>query len=285
MKLEKLLSHIYPVDDAKQAYDLVHGYELSAILQIAIDKTDYFIGIGEKEEENRIVTNIGGLASSFLSGINSKLVHVTTADEKRKIELIVSDVAFELIKNILDNFSGDGRLLLNAIHESVRMTCDFNGYDFNIIEQLIPFAKYIAMQPSSDNRMSSSPLVHVYYKWNSNKYNLNSLSETLKSKKIIKRVRDFHMLFESPRERFTICFNSAYHDELIVLFDMLYAKEHISPVGTKGHFVPLKSYAVDLGNQSLIKKQPKTIKYTLKKNKRKWSELNSEVGKWIASFK
>lgn len=285
MKLSDLLKNIYPDDDARFTHSLLEHHDLILVLQIALDRICHFNNSQGDLQENQITNNIGALASSFLTGVNSKLSLVPVSDEKAKIELIISDVAFELIKSVLDNYRGDRRLLLSAINYSLQTTCEFNGYDFNALSHIMPLKKYIELQPDRSQLKIIYKGDCIYYKWNSGAYNLSDLCSELKARNVIKSTKEFYKLFESPKEDFIISFNREYHDELIVLFDILYHKKHILPVGNKGHFLPLQRYAVDFENKSLLKKEAKTLKYTLKKNKVKWQELNEKVYKWIAGFR
>lgn len=284
MELKTILLDIYPEGDATITYEILMRYNLLPILNVAIVNVKKFNEEHDHRNNNLTFSNIGTIASAFLSGINSKLSSVLAADEKKNLELIISDIAFVLIKSILDNYEGDRTLVLSSIYDSLRTTCEFHNYDFEALHQAVPLRRCIEVQPGKTIKTVNSA-ARVYYRWNSNMYNLHTLSRDLKSRDVIKRTREFHKLFESPTADFTVSFNKNYHNELIVLFDTLFDKNHILPVGRKGHFVPLQTYAVDFENNSLITKPPKTIKYTLKKNSTKWHELTEKVEKWLTGFR
>jgi|GEM_PF-2759335 len=285
MSTEELLSQIYPPKDCIPTKHLLEKYNLSKVILIAVNKVyEACNQPSSAATNNNLIFQFSSISSSFLTSINSKISLITNLEEKRQVELIVSDIAFELLKGILDKFSGDNILLLKAISDALQTACEFNGYNFSGMLERFPLQKYIDVQPKNKVAIVY-PVKPVYYKWHSLPVNLDELAVILKSKNAIRSVKEFYKLFEYPKEKVLVSFNREFHDEIFVLFDVLFAKGFVSTVGGKGHFLPIKLYGVDFENNPLINSEPKTIKYTLKKNAKKWLELNTQIDKWLLNFK
>ena len=125
-----------------------------------------------------------------------------------------------------------------------------------------------------------------HYEWLGKLHHLDELSNNLKHEKTILSVKDFKKLFEKhDNPLLKVQFEKQSLHFLLALFDELRNRKLLLPKGNKGHFHPLKAYGVDFENNILIKKSPKTIKFTAKKNAEKWEKHVNKAKSWTGGFK
>lgn len=287
IEIEELIKEIYHEGDVATIFSLLDKYQLRGILSNTLKTVVEEIRLVKIKPAAERQAIIVSLASTFLSSINNKLSLVENTNEKKLLEVLISDIAFEMLKQMLVHYSGNKAALLNSIDESLVTACEINGFDSFSLYQMFPIRKLSAIASTIENdskpqRANSTKT--IFYDWLGEPYNLDDSSNTLKDHSIIEGVKPFKGLFKPPPSNFQVRFNASLFDEVIVLFDTLNDKGIIQTRGRSGHFSPLKRYAVDFENNFLIQGAPKSIKYAIKKNKQKWKTLNDKVSKWISDF-
>lgn len=282
LQLRDIISNIYPAQDTIDTIELLEKYGLESILDKIILKVQSEV-ILLQGQKNRGQTSISLLSGTILSGINGKLALITDELEKRSMELLLSDISHELLLKIIHDYKGDKKKLLAAISEGLKSSCEINGYDMDALLLVFPLHKFTSLASILESNIqrvvySQKP---IYYIWNGLPHALDELSRNLRDKKIIESTKGFKTLFELPEDNLKVKFDSNHKETIIVLFDVLHDRKLISIRGNKGHFMPIKLYAVDFDNNFLIENEPKTAKYTIKKNRAKWLLLKGSVEKWI----
>lgn len=284
MELKNIFEKIYPDQDISQITSLIEKYKLASILNNLLEHVKS--AVEEMQTKEISTTTITAIATSLLAGVNNKLYIINNSDEKKDLELLISDIANELLCQLLQKYKRNKTQLLFEITESLKTTCEINGYNTDALLQIFPLDKITKwasnIESNSLEDIFTSP--PIYYFWLASPHNLDELCYTLKDKKVIESIKNFKLLFKAPTNRIKVKFNASHKETIIVLFDILYDKQLISTKGRKGHFLPLKVYGVDFDNNILFQNDPKTIKYTVKKNKSKWLGINEKIEKWIIGF-
>jgi hypothetical protein len=285
MTIDDLLRESYPEDDVSFTSQLLIRYGINEVLNPIIKKTDELIlsaKIGEPQ-----IAKIGSIASLLLTNVNSKLTIINNIEEKEKLEHIISDIGYTLLKKIVEKDPKSSVRTIESIKEALQTSCEVNGYDFKALSRLFPVYKYVEL--NKIGQKSSVQFIYlerpVYYNWNSNEVNLHELTNVLKARNVISDKGQFLKLFAQPKEGLSVSFNREFHDEIAVLFALLYEKKHISPLGNRGQYMPLKSYAVDFEGNILFVNNFRTLMFGLRKNRVKWDILHSKANSWIANFK
>lgn len=278
----------------------------SLIKEIFVDKEEYIIALINKHNldqplerlvkvvEARIknpVNGLDGIPGIFLTTINDNfLACISDGDEKREVEYLIREIAMYLLVKYIQSSNSSKYDITRSLRFELKTACDYHGYNYHElnrvfpIEDLVSFAKDTSKSGDRDNLIVNPPT--FYYDWIGNNYDLDTLSRDLKSQNIISGIRNFKGLFTHHTGEIVVRFNRDYLDFIIVLFDRLYKKGLLIPKGINGgKFHPLRLYAVDFEEKSLIEKDPKAIKYRIIKNKSHYKALSDKVERWIKDFK
>jgi hypothetical protein len=278
MSYEEILNEIYT--DKEKAIRLFQKYDLESVIKKAIDLVKSKTAIDSQKP-----VRIGGLPTIMLHGVNSKLKDISDDGEKREVELLVSDIAFFLLNQLLQKTNGNRAELLIEVKESLQDACVIYNYNYEQLMLLFNLDKFAKIVSTVEYKSSSLEASHIpiHYEWLGKNHQLDELAKDLKSGNIIRSVKEFKSLFGVKPQ--AVQFNDAKIDYLIVLFDLLKEHKLISIKGNRGHLHPLKVHGVDFDNKVLIKNSPKSINYAIKKNPAKWSKITGICNQWIDGFK
>lgn len=278
MSYEEILNEIYA--DKEKAIVLFQKYDLESVIKKAIDLVKSKTSIDSPKP-----VRIGGLPAIMLHGVNSRLKDIFDENEKREVEILVSDIAFFLLNHLLQKAKGNRAELLNEVKESLKDACATYNYKYEqlmLLFNLDKFTKIVSTIEDSPSIQQTSRN-QIHYEWLCKNYDLDELARELKSENIIKSVKEFKSLFDVQPQP-SVHFNAQKLDYVIVLFDLLKERKFISVKGNRGHLHPIKIHGVDFDNKVLIKNNPKSINYSIKKNPERWSKIRGICGRWIEGF-
>ena len=133
LQLHSIISMIYLARDISKINVLLEKYKLDLLLKNVVEKVQSEIKhLQTKSGENR-QSSILSISVSFLASVNNKLAVITIADEKRDLELLISDISNELLSQLLKDYRGNKTELLNEIIENLKTICELNGYDYDAL--------------------------------------------------------------------------------------------------------------------------------------------------------
>ncbi len=273
--LLEILSKLY-VNKQKEIIDLLEKYKLVKAIEPVLEKIlDVDFSDFEKSKKK-----IGLSASTVLTRVNLIMQEIELVEDKMLIEYIITDIFKEILVNILDSNLEKKELIFAEISESLKITCEANGWNFRDLNNKMRIdLGHVLMAKSSSsilsNKNTKTEMV-VHYIWNKTNEEFENLAYDLKDKKVIKSVKEFKLLFAPPTMQ-KVRMNLDCLDFIIILFDELYATKRIGMNGSKGQFLPLKLFCVDFEYKELLKTEPKRIKEAIKKNHSKHMILKGKV--------
>jgi len=223
----------------------------------------------------------GEMASSLLTRINVALSTIKNKKVKEDLKYILSEVNSKLIAFIISQSKESPMEIIGKIKTSTQTTIEINGWDRNDFKKYLPVDQMAYLSNAIQQRDAISK--PVFYDWNCRPHELDELAKNLKSSVKVS-VKEFKKLFCKPKETFNVKVQREELDFIMVLFDYLKERRFITPRGKQGHFLPLKIYLVDLDGKVLITEETKTLKFTIKKNRKKWAILRDKVEKWVGHF-
>ncbi|WP_299676363.1 hypothetical protein [uncultured Dokdonia sp.] len=271
LTIEEILSDVYG-DDTGGAIELLDEYNLREVVN---EKLLYL-----KRKTNFLdIDHISTFSFSLLKAINNIVLKVENGKDKRLLKYTLADIGNYLIKKLIEQ----EKMTFEDFEElgkSLREFCELEGYNYQDLERLLQIDRSIKIKTNHKNLSVIKNQINVYYEWNGNKDLLEYIIDNLKSEKIIVLKSEFEKLFSVTPKQVRIKRDSK--DFIIVLFDVLKNKKLITPRGNKGHFVPLKSFAIDFDKKVLFKKEMKLYKQAIKKKIAKYNEYRIRAEKWIA---
>jgi len=266
MDLEQILEFLFV--NKTEAFALVKKYDLESILQKGFEAVKNY-----SHDRSLKSCRIGDISAFVLMGVNNKLKVITDLNEKRKLELLLRDIANYLIGKTISTSTEGPENIIQEIKLSCKAACEFHDYNYEALLDTLDLHKFEKLYPSSSA---------IYYDWNGSRQDLDELARNLKSDDCIQSVREFKFLFSpSVSNSFTVHISKEKLPFLLALFDELKFTGLITPKGNKGHFHPLRVHGVDFDQKVLIQKDPKSIKFSNKKNTIKWTQLSQKAKNWI----
>lgn len=256
-----LISFLKNYQNSDNLHSLLIKYNLDNTITKAIDSINGKLNGNEFKE----LPKISGI---ILNDINGIISEIKNDDEKKKIEYLLSDIFQDYIKNISIQDNSD--TIINDIIENLKIACEYRGYDYNILTQVLGLEKTNVLKPKSK-------IKKTYYDWLGNEVELDEITRDLADKKIIYSIKEFKKLFKPVTDSFYVKFNKEFKDEIIVFFQLLKEKKLIKPKGTSGHFAPLTQYSVDNENVFLIKKAINKEHERIKKNDVRHNEIRKKL--------
>lgn len=274
MSLDQILSQLFV--DKEVPLLLLRKYNLQDILNKGILAVKAAM---DKQPLNS--SSMREIAASILVAVNSKLGGISDPSEKQHIELILRDIAQHLLEKKIIPSSNQPGELIRDVRSSLETTAAIHDYNSEALFKVLKLDQIEAKFPTIQK---SNGIYH--YEWLGKLHHLDELSNNLKHEKTILSVKDFKKLFEKhDNPLLKVQFEKQSLHFLLALFDELRNRKLLLPKGNKGHFHPLKAYGVDFENNILIKKSPKTIKFTAKKNAEKWEKHVNKAKSWTGGFK
>jgi len=180
--------------------------------------------------------------------------------------------------------------IAQSLRLELKSACDFHAYDYSElnkvfpIEDLVNFAKATSKSSEVNNLFVNPPV--FYYEWNGFDHDLDALSRDMKSENIIQGIKNFKELFGPHNGEIQVKFNKLKFDFIIVLFDCLYHMGLLVPRGKNcGKFHPLQLYDDEFNNNFLIEKEPKQIKYRIKKRSGYYQDLLNKASRWTKEYR
>jgi hypothetical protein len=218
------------------------------------------------------------VASTVLVTVNSRLREIEDENERSRLEQIAKEIAEFLLMNLL-NSSKSSNKVLSEITAALQTTSKLNGYNFEALVALLKLSRRSAI--------FKLPLKGGYsYRWNGDESDLDDLLRNMKDAGWIVSLKSFKTLFSDHKaELLNVQFTREKLCDLLALFDVLKDRHLISPRGGKGHFHPLTVHLVDLDNNVLVDRSPKTIKNIAKRNKQNWAKMVGNAETWVATYK
>jgi len=269
MDLENILDSVFVNKD--EALALVKKYDLGQILQKGIAAVKNY-----SQDRTLKSYRIGDISAFVLIEVNSKLKLISDLSEKRKLELLLRDIANYLIGRTIGSSTEGPEYIIQEIKLSCKAACEFHDYDYETLLDTLDLRKFEKLFPGSSA---------IHYDWNGSYQDLDELARNLKSDGCIQSVKEFKCLFDaSITHSFAVHFAKEKIPFLLALFDELKLTGLITPKGNKGHFHPLRVHGVDFDQKVLIQKDPKSIKFSTKKNMAKWSQLTKKAENWVNAF-
>ena len=231
-------------------------------------------------------TYVSSLSSTLLTNLNSTIATIDDPESKERVQYIVSELSKQILVRLILKSPSSPKEILDQIHDGLKVSCQMNEWNFDDLKRRLNFdiLHTVVAKTTTKNQSLHSP-IRYYYEWKGESLDLIELAYNLKDKKTIKSTTEFLRLFEKEKKELQIRIAPDCLDFMIVLIDELKALSLIEPKGLKAkHFTPLKTYAVDLEKNVLITKEPKTIKYRIKKNLDKYSALKANVEKLLSGY-
>lgn len=256
-----LFSFLENYQNSDDLHALLIKYNLDEIITKAIESINGKLNGNEFNE----LPKISGM---ILNDINGIISNINNRNEKKQIEYLLSDIFQDYIKNISIQDNSD--TVINDIIENLKIACEYRGYDYNILTQILGLEKTKVLKPKSITKKT-------YYEWLGKETELDEITRDLADKKIIYSIKEFKKLFKPITDSFYVKFNKKYKDEIIVFFQLLKDKKLIKPKGTSGHFAPLTQYSVDNENVFLIKKAINKEHERIKKNVVRHQEIKKKL--------
>lgn len=262
---ETLISNVYI--DHIEIIVTIRKYSFETTLYPILTKVDEYITSGRFDALPLIV-------GTLLTTINDKLALIS-GKEKSILEELASELFKEQISVL--NSTEEGRSCWQKCLPIIEETCDFKGYDFLSLSQLVGFN--LVKKSKSDNVKSKVDL--PYYVWLGKSEHLIELIRDIKDKQWISNVNEFKKLFKPISEpNYTFSAKSEYKEKLLVLFAELKNYSLIRPKTNRGHFYPLTRYGVDF-EKRLFEKEPKRYMENLKRKQVEYTCAVAEVQKMI----
>lgn len=252
-----LFNFLENYQNSDELHSLLIKYKLENIITKAIDSINCKLNGKEFNE----LPKISGI---ILNDINGVISNIKNDKEKTQIEYLLSDIFQDYIKSI--SIQDDSGIIINDIIENLKIACEYRGYDYNILTQILGLEKTKVLKPKSI-------IKKTYYEWLGKESELDEITRDLADKKIIYSIKEFKKLFKPVTNSFYVKFNKKFKDEIIVLFQLLKEQKLIKPKGISGHFAPLIQYSVDNENVFLIKKAINKEHERIKKNTVKYNEI------------
>lgn len=266
------------VNKKEQVFSLLSKYELDKFISTFHSKIMNL----KKEDLAGEKMTLSSLASSFLTRVNSILENLTSNEEKKDLEYILSEISNEFIFQIIQKEDISITQVLTEIKDSIITTCDANNWNVEVLMKITKIDLLHALSVKSASPLTNTATTYkknkpqvYYYGWL--KSDLNEFSYNLKDQKIIKSIAEFKKLFTNHDGNIKIRMNGDQLEFIIILFDELKKNKFIKTFGTRGHFFPLTNYCVDFDKKELIKKPPKRIKELVSRDKAKHQQIMDKV--------
>jgi hypothetical protein len=270
MTLESIIDDLY--QDKERSIQLLKRHNLYDILENVIKDLNQTI---EKKPFDAVRTP--EIAATFLTAINSRLSTIQDPDQKQHLELVLRDIGQDLMRKIVP-VAKQPKKVFNGIKSALQSAASINGYNFPALTKLLK------METLESELVSDAAI--YYYSWKGKNEDLDELAENLKADNLLQSVREFKRLFNKHNDpNLQVRFAKEGLEFLLALFDELKSRKLISPKGNKGHFQPIRAYAVDFENNILIDKSPKTIKYIAQRDAENWSKLTLKAKNWTSGFR
>lgn len=193
---------------------------------------------------------IPNIVGALLTTINEKIGELS-GKQKHILEDLSSELFCALIEKL--NSTLDGRECWKICIPIIKDTCEFKGYDFNVLSRMLK----INFVKTHSHKFPQTSKLLPYYEWLGTKKSLTDLIRKLKDKEWIANVNEFKKIFSTSLSHdYTFSATSDNKGKLLVLFAELKEQNLIIPKRNKGHFFPLYLYGVDL-EKRLFEKEPK----------------------------
>jgi hypothetical protein len=271
MNFEQILRELFHDPEKPLALLRKHKLELLFINSIEL--------ISEEIKQTTIdFGKVRDIASTVLVTVNSRLREIEDENERGRLEQIAKEIAEYLLMNLLNSSKSSNKILLE-ITAALQTTSKLNGYNFEALVAILKLSRKSAI--------FKLPLRSGYsYKWNGPETDLDDLLRNMKDAGWIGSSKSFKTLFTDHKaEVLNIPYAKEKLCDLLALFDVLKNRKLISPKGGKGHFHPLTVHLVDLDNNFLLDRSPKTIKSIAKRNKENWARMIKNAEIWVAAYK
>ncbi|MDX2362394.1 MAG: hypothetical protein QNK23_16415 [Crocinitomicaceae bacterium] len=280
-RLEELIREIF-VDNYDRCIMLINEHKIDVILLRTLSWVENF----DSSSNDVLNEAIGSFASSFLTGINSRVEIIDDPDDKAEVEYIVSEISKQILISLVERVNMSPKKFLIKITFGLRASCDINGWDYDKLSQMMSFDLLHSFMAKGVPVEDTKQTIDRYYEWTGERTeDLDDLAYFLKDSKAIRSTKEFHNLFH-PGNTDLIRFDRNQKDFIIVLFDELCAKKLISPRGDHSKkFTPLRQLSVDFEEKVLFTSEIKHRRYRIGKNELYHREIKGNVHKWINGFK
>jgi hypothetical protein len=258
---KKLIEFLDNYQNSEELRLLLIKYELENTISTAINSVNSKM----TEKEFNELPKISGI---ILNEINSVISKIKNSKDKKDIEYLLSDIFQDYIKKI--SIKDNSNTIINDIIESLKIACEYRGYDYNTLTQFLGLEKATILIPKSITKKT-------YYEWLGKESELDEISRDLADKKIIYSIKEFKKLFKPISDSFYVKFNKKFKDEVIIFFQLLKEHKLIKPKGVSGHFAPLIQYSVDNENLFFIPKAINKEHERIKKNTVRHNEIKEKL--------
>lgn len=261
-KLENKIRQHYGNSD--HLINLLRKIDLEKSLILAIEKIETAI---KSNNKNLLIS----LSGNILLAVNSKIVSLNNEQDKKHLEYFFADFFQDYINTIIQH--PEGQNLLKQINDNLKNTCEFQGYDYTALSNILNLEKHIILLPKPKN---DNP---IYYTWNGRIEELDEISKDIQDKKWINSVKEFKRLFKPIVGNLQVICNKEHRDELLLLFHILKEKNLIIPKGkgNSGHFAPFIKYSLDNDGKFLFEKAVNKHHESMKRNLLKYNDLKQKT--------
>lgn len=252
-------------------------------LEKALDRlANRFAFLWSKSPDEFPEVDISAVSATFLTAVNGKLEDIEDEKEKALLEHIIVDIAVYILAEYIRQCDQSMKDVLAQVHKGLKEACQQGGYDYEALCELIGLESVpLTAKKKVQRSPAQTKATPCWYKWNGEEEDLRQFARDMVGRKIFKSSKEFRSLFCKHEGNIVVRVAKKDLELVIVLFDEFKARKLISMKGNKGHFHPIRLYAVDFAGDVLIEKEPKHLKFTIAKNRQKHENLRRRVGKWI----
>lgn len=243
--------------------NVIERYNLHDILIKAINNI-------ETKLENIELTSLINISGIVLTQVNSVLSSIQNQDDKRQLEYLIADIFDDYLKLVYAQPNSEE--IINGIVENLRLVCEYNGYDFEVLHRMLNIEKHEFLLPRQ-------PTKNVYYEWLKTQQELDDITKDLAASKIIYSIKEFKSLFKENRGNTKVRFYREKKAEVIILFQVMKELKLAKPKGkgNSGHFAPFVEYAVDNENNFFIENAIFREHDKLKRTKDKYLNIKEKM--------
>lgn len=286
--LEQLLKEHFLPDKIKEINQLFYKYELFSFFNRILAQHNNKVSVALKTNNRAPIAHISSVTSSILTGVNLKIVKINNANEKRKLQIRISEIGIRIILSLVHKFKQDYLIIYETIIESLETTSDALGFDYSDIKELMGFdqIEMALLTLRGDHIADEIRLIEEIELdcmiW-TDKVHLDILLYEIHKKKWIKKKDNFAKLFGNTDPNLEVHWNlkCKYHLAYL-LYRLNHKTEHyIIRKGTKskkvGYFKICENYIRDFSGKKLTKNALRKNSSKINKNPEKYAVIIKDV--------
>lgn len=280
--LTDLLDEHYLPEDKEELLALLKNYDILSTLEKLVAKLRQHLIQQIGEHPKAPMAAISSLSSSTLTSINSKVIQIADPKEKRRVQVVVSQLAFRLLLTIAKQFPDEAKDIFTTVTTSLEDTSELMNYDFKDIRQLMLLGEIQELFNSISGKQQASEITQrtsqtlPFLQW-TGIAPIDLLTHELNEKKWIKSRKGFEGLFENQDPDFRLNWDFGKKAQLAYLLLRLKKEKYIAQNGSKGYFSIAEKYIVDFSGQPLTKDALKKLSSKISTEHERYSNIINEI--------